>query len=107
MFLQTKVKKILAVVPSSTQGLRANLSWYLQRHSCSCHVVNPWFQPFLVLQAVGKTIAYPLYEMCNSLVSLGEVESNCPSDVMVEILLRLWSLETQPEKLYHQVIFNL
>merc|ERR1719450_1110682 len=105
MLLFNKVGKLVEITPSFTQGLHANVCWYLERHTC--RVLNPWFQPLLVLQSVGKTIAYPLYENCMSLVNGGEIDTNCVGEMAADIILKLKGPESELDTLYPDLIFKL
>jgi len=104
LYFNTVDKKV-EIAPSLTQGLHANLCWYLERHPC--RVTNPWFQPLLILQSVGKAIAYPLYELRNSLFYMEEIDRNCTSELAAEIILKMTGLETEADAMYSNQFFYL
>merc|ERR1712137_905934 len=81
MLFHNKVEKRVTLVPSVTQGLHANICWYLKGRRC-CKILNPWYQP-LLFPRNGQLIAYPLYKnhvlakmMAETGVSLDELASN-------------------------------
>merc|ERR1712137_483530 len=103
MLLFNKVGKLVEVAPSITQGLHANVCWYLDRPA---RILNPWFQPLLVLQSLGKPVVYPLYDTFMTLVK-GEIDTNSISAIAAEIILKLKRPEEDLTLLQSDMIFSL
>merc|ERR1712137_331097 len=105
MRLFNKLGKLVEVAPSITQGLHANLCWYLMRHTG--RVLNPWFQPLLVTQSLERMFVYPLYENCMPLVNMREIDTNRVSETADEIILNFKASEMELDISYPELIFNL
>merc|ERR1719240_6655 len=79
---RTKIK----LFPSTTQGLHANIQWYLQRRSY--RTFNPWFQPLLFPQVTEDLIAYPLYQN-HQAIGNALTDTNYWSDRTSSFILKL------------------